>query len=203
MSSVSNGHYPSQNPAIQDPSLWPFKSSRDRSISRPSSRSSFHTHSPSLSLDDPGKLYSRSIGFIYIQQHIPVAVRNHMSTLKHNIRHQQAQLNNLENVVRNSPRLYVPELIEDYHTMASSSTSSTPPSSFVPNGPTTTKMKRRSSHDVLLNIAGPDSSLPLPKRDPGDESSIQEGVPMIFGVSSPSPPLYKRVSSPTRTLSRV
>ena len=127
-----------------------------------------------------------------------------MSTLKHNIRHQQAQLNNLENVVRNSPRPYVPELIEDYHPMASSSTSSTPPSSFVPNVPTTTKMKRRSSHDVLLTIAGPDSSLPLPKRDPPDENGIQEGVPVTFGVSSASPPsLYRRVSSPTRTLSRV
>ena len=125
-----------------------------------------------------------------------------MSTLKHNIRHQQAQLNNLENVVRNSPRQYVPELIED-HPMASSSTSSTPPISFVPNVPTTTKMKRRSSHDVLLNIAGPDSSLPLPKREPADENGIQEGVPMTFGVSSANPSLYKRVSSPTRTLSRV
>ena len=128
-----------------------------------------------------------------------------MSTLKHNIRHQQAQLNNLESVVRNSPRPYVPELIEDHHPpMASSSTSSTPPSSFVPNVPTTTKMKRRSSHDVLLNIAGPDSSLPLPKRDPADENGIQEGVPLTFGVSPASPPsLYRRVSSPTRTLSRV
>ena len=127
-----------------------------------------------------------------------------MSTLKHNIRHQQAQLNNLENVVRNSPRPYVPELIEDHHHMASSSTSSLPPSSFVPNVPTTTKMKRRSSHDVLLTIAGPDSSLPLPKRDPADENGIQEGVPLTFGVSSASPPsLYRRVSSPTRTLSRV
>jgi hypothetical protein len=126
-----------------------------------------------------------------------------MSTLKHNIRHQQAQLNNLENVVRNSPRPYVSELPEDHHPMASSSTSSTPPSSFVPNVSTSTKMKRRSSHDVLLNIAGPDSSLPLPKREPADENGIQEGVPTNFGVSSTSPSLYKRVSSPTRTLSRV
>ena len=126
-----------------------------------------------------------------------------MSALKHNIRHQQAQLNNLENVVRNSPRPYVPELVEDHHPMASSSSSSTPPLSFVPIVPTTTKMKRRSSHDVLLNIAGPDSSLPLPKREPADENGIQEGVPRTFGVSSANPSLYKRVSSPTRTLSRV
>jgi len=126
-----------------------------------------------------------------------------MSTLKHNIRHQQAQLNNLEHIVRSVPRPLVPEVIEDYHNMASSSTSSTPPSSFVPNGPTPIKMKRRSSHDVLLSIAGPDSSLPLPKREPVDENGIQEGVPMTFGVSPISPPSYKRVSSPTRTLSRV
>lgn len=143
--------------------------------------------------------------YLDLTTYLQVAVRNHMSTLKHNIRHQQAQLNNLENVVRNSPRPYVPELIEDHHPMASSSTSSsTPPSSFVPNVPTTTKMKRRSSHDVLLTIAGPDSSLPLPKRDPADENGIQEGVPVTFGVSSASPSsLYRRVSSPTRTLSRV
>lgn len=126
-----------------------------------------------------------------------------MSTLKHNIRHQQAQLNNLESIVRSVPRSYVPEVTEDYHIMASSSTSSTPPSSFVPNGSTPIKIKRRSSHDVLLGIAGPDSSLPLPKRDAVDENGIQEGVPMTFGVSSGSPTLYKRVSSPTRTLSRV
>lgn len=126
-----------------------------------------------------------------------------MSTLKHNIRQQQAQLNNLENVVRNSPRPYVPELHEDYHIMASSSTSSTPPSSFVPNGPTPTKMKRRSSHDVLLGIAGPDSNLPLPRREPADDSGIREGVPATFGVGSGSSASYKRVSSPTRTLSRV
>jgi hypothetical protein len=126
-----------------------------------------------------------------------------MSTLKHNIRQQQAQLNNLENIVRSSPRPHVPDLIEDYQIMASSSTSSTPPSSFVSNGPTPTKMKRRSSHDVLLSIAGPDSNLPLPKREPVDENGIQEGIPMTFGVSSPSPTSYKRASSPTRTLSRV
>ena len=124
-----------------------------------------------------------------------------MSTLKHNIRHQQAQLNNLENIVRSGSRPNVPEFIEDYHIMAASS-SSMPPSSFVPNGSTPTKMKRRSSHDVLLSIAGPDSSLPLPKREPVDENGTQ-GVPMTFGVSSASPTLYKRVSSPTRTLSRA
>lgn len=61
MSSSPNGHYPSHNPVIQDPSLWPFKSSRDRSISRPSSRTSVRTHSPSVSLDDPGK-----VGFILL-----------------------------------------------------------------------------------------------------------------------------------------
>ena len=70
MSSGSNGHYPSQNPVIQDLSLWPFKGARDRPITRPSSRSSLRTHSPSVSLDDPGKPWMPSdphfISFIYI-----------------------------------------------------------------------------------------------------------------------------------------
>ena len=52
-----------------------------------------------------------------------------------------------------------------------------------------TKMKRQSSYDVLQNLAGPDSSLPLPlpKRDGLEENGIREGVPMTFGVSSVSP----------------
>ncbi|KAF9560124.1 hypothetical protein CPC08DRAFT_708323 [Agrocybe pediades] len=60
---------------------------------------------------------------------------------------------------------------------------------------TTTPMKRRSSHDVLSNLAGPDSSLPLPIRDPEEDNSIREGIP--------SPSQYKRPSSPSRTLSRI
>jgi len=118
-----------------------------------------------------------------------------MSTLKHNIRQQQAQLNNLENIVRSGPRPYGPELTDDSYMAASSaSTSTTPPSSYSVPAPTSTKMKRRSSHDVLSNLAGPDSSLPLPRRDTEEDNSIREGIP--------SPSHYKRPSSPSRTLSR-
>lgn len=83
------------------------------------------------------------------------------------------------------------------------SPTSPPPSSYNPAASTSTKVKRRSSYDVLQGIAGPESNLPLPKRDGLDENGIQEGVPMSFGVGPASPPLYKRASSPTRTLSRI
>ncbi|PPQ94992.1 hypothetical protein CVT25_003744 [Psilocybe cyanescens] len=211
--------YPGSPPAASsystttaESTLSPFKNARDRPASRSSSRTSLRTHSPSFSLDDP------------------VSVRNHMSTLKHNIRQQQAQLNSLENIVRSGPRPYGAELqaLEDSnpnynnHPMASSSsssasagagTSASPPSSYVPTSPqtTTTKIQRRSSRDVLLSLAGPESGLPLPRREPGDEPSplhhhhhqqngIREGIPSTFPAS---PTAYnKRPPSPTRTLSR-
>ncbi|KAF8159359.1 hypothetical protein B0H34DRAFT_400565 [Crassisporium funariophilum] len=187
MSSSPNGFPSKHNYQSSEGTLSPFKPQRDRSLSRPSSRTSLRTHSPSFSRDDP------------------VAVRNHMSTLKHNIRQQQAQLSTLENIVRSGPRPYGPEVTEDMMA-ASSSTSSSPPSAFAPAVPTPTKMKRRSSHDVLLSLAGPDSNLPLPKPKPielVEENGIQEGVPMTFSVTSTSPVSYKRMSSPTRTLSRI
>ncbi|KAF8902409.1 hypothetical protein CPB84DRAFT_1707688 [Gymnopilus junonius] len=190
MSASPNGLPPNY---YRETTLSPLKHARDRSTSRPSSRTSLRTHSPSFSLDDP------------------VAVRNQMSTLKHNIRQQQAQLNTLESIVRSGPRPYGPELTmmadrdDNYNPLAASSsslTSSTPPSSFVPNasgsGTTTAiKIKRRSSHDVLLTLAGPDSNLPLPIREAGDENGIREGIP------STSPTSIKRPPSPTRTLSRI
>jgi hypothetical protein len=56
----------------------------------------------------------------------------------------------------------------------------------------------------------PESSLPLPKRDvlssppaKQDGGMIPEGIPVDFGVGSTSPNAYKRISSPTRTLSRI
>ena len=118
-----------------------------------------------------------------------MAVRNHISTIKHNIRQQQAQLNSLENIVRSSPRPYPPELpeISNYNMATSSS-----PSSYVsPSAGTPTSIKRRSSHDVLLSLAGPESSLPLPKRDILAEESVREGIP--------AQPSYKRASSPTKS----
>lgn len=116
-----------------------------------------------------------------------------MSTLKHSIRQQQAQLHNLENIVLRGPRPLPPDTSDIM-------LSSPPPSSFSPV-PTATKVKRRSSYDVLQGIAGPESSLPLPRRE-AEENGIQEGVPMSFGVGPSSPTSFKRASSPMRTLSR-
>ncbi|KAH7874099.1 uncharacterized protein C8R40DRAFT_1111315 [Lentinula edodes] len=162
---------------------------------RPSSRSSgrsIRAPSPVLSIDSP------------------VAVRNQISTLKHNIRQQQAQVTGLENHILRGPRPY-PNL-SDSMSSSTPNLTSPPPSSYsgrspTPNGSSPTKMARRTSFEVLQGIAGPDSNLPLPiagRRDLGhsvngslDDSSIKEGVPMT------SPTAYKRISSPTRTLSRI
>lgn len=215
--------------------LSPQKSlSRDRSLSRPSSRNSLkRSHSPALSLDDPGELPSlRETCSDFLTLYISVAVRNHMSTLKHSIRQQQAQLNNLESIVRVGPRPYAPELLNELNdpvTMSSTSPSSNPhinsaydalngingsggpPSSFrdVGEGSSSAtpaiKIKRRSSYDVLHGIAGPDSSLPLPRRldsSASDDGIIREGIPTSPSPSSPPGTHYKRNSSPTRTLSR-
>ncbi|EAU90405.2 hypothetical protein CC1G_00789 [Coprinopsis cinerea okayama7 len=158
-----------------------------------------------------------------------------MSSLKHSIRQQQAQLQNLENFVRVGPRPYPSDLREELndnldmyppssytssprHVSSSSlsmSSSGPPPSSFVAPGspstsPTTStaafKMKRRSSYDVLHDLAGPDSNLPLPKRTDSsmghhhdsENGVIREGVPFQNGS-----PQAKRAPSPTRTLSRI
>ncbi|KAG6908890.1 hypothetical protein DXG01_002868 [Tephrocybe rancida] len=182
------------------PRLSPLKHiNRDRSHSRNSSRTSarsIRAPSPSLSLDDPGRFsHTASVDFsLTVPQ---VAVRNQVSTLKHSIRHQQAQLHSLENILLSGPRG-----VQDPFNDMTSPTS--PPTSFAPIASTSAavKIKRRTSFDVLQSIAGPDSSLPLPKRDGVEENGIQEGVPMTFGVGTGAPPPYKRTSSPTRTLSR-
>lgn len=134
-----------------------------------------------------------------------VAIRNHMSTLKHDIRHKQAQLNSLETIIRTVPRPFSTDLLLDNYTAgasASMSTTSPPPSSFpIP----TTKMKRRSSFDILQGIAGPESSLPLPKREGVniEDESIREGIPASFGSGPTSPTPQKRPTSPMRGLSRT
>lgn len=123
-----------------------------------------------------------------------VAIRNHMSQLRHAIRHQQAQLQHLEQLLQRAPRQPI------------SSSYSPPPSptlSDIMSGAPT--MKRISSRDALQNLAGPDSSLPLPRRERdvfGQDGGIREGIPMEFGSSS-SGSTIKRNSSPTRTLSRA
>ncbi|KAJ7781931.1 hypothetical protein DFH07DRAFT_792010 [Mycena maculata] len=157
-----------------------------RSPSRPSSRSSIRSsgRAPSPSVSDD-----------------PVAVRNQVSTLKHTIRHQQAQLQSLENMLLRGPRPYPPELSSpDPSTPIPIPIPSSPPSSA--NG--AVKIARRSSYDVLHGIA-PDSSIPLPRRERESAplEDFQEGVPMSFPSPS-SPPSYKRnTGSPTRTLSRI
>lgn len=136
-----------------------------------------------------------------------------MSTLKHTIRQQQAQLHNLENTVLRGPRPLPPGMLNsppmspdelDLEQSPSPGRShSHNPSVGSPSQ--AIKMQRRSSYEVLSGLAGPESSLPLPRQSgtgvrPGsytEESpmSIREGIPF----TSPS----KRVSSPTRTLSRT
>ncbi|KAJ7625477.1 hypothetical protein FB45DRAFT_795608 [Roridomyces roridus] len=145
--------------------------------SRPSSRTSIRSPSPALSDG-------------------PVAVRNHVSTLKHTIRHQQAQLQSFENMLLRGPRPYPQDLSPDPNQTSPSPSPSTSP-------PTNGKMGRRSSYDVLHNMA-PDSNIPLPKRDRDSAllEDFKEGVPLSF--NAPSSPAYKRTAgSPTRTLSRI
>jgi hypothetical protein len=139
--------------------------------------------------------------------HSPVAVRTQMSTLKHTIRQQQAQLHNLENIILRGPRPIPPGTMSspphspDELDLASPSDSYR--HSHTPSG-SMSKMKKRSSFDVLQGLAGPESSLPLPRREDGvREGGIREGVPMDFRGDAVSPNGYKRLSSPTRTLSRM
>jgi len=197
MSSSPSLSYPPHT--ANETGLSPLKAiNRDRSHSRNSSRNSarsIRAPSPSISLDDPGKpmILVRSLPRF---DRALVAIRNQVSTLKHTIRHQQAQVHSLENILLSGPR----GLQDTTNDMTSPT--SPPPSSYTPVASTSTKMKRRSSYDILQGIAGPESNLPLPKRDGLDENGIQEGVPMSFGVGPASPPSYKRASSPMRTLSR-
>jgi len=176
---------------------------------RPSSAASIRStpsiraRSPSLLPDDTGNsTLSLDTPPSFIALPSPpktVSIRHHMSTLKHSIRHQQAQLQNLENLLQLAPRMPM-----------SLNTSSSPPPSPLPDpsdhAPTTPngKVRRRSSFDILHGLAGPDSNLPLPRREPGSlsQDGIREGVPMDFGIG-PTSQSYKRQSSPTRTLSRA
>ncbi|KAH7890888.1 hypothetical protein F5I97DRAFT_1839663 [Phlebopus sp. FC_14] len=83
---------------------------------------------------------------------------------------------------------------------------SSPPSAYTTNY-STPKMQRRSSFDVLHGLAGRDSNLPLPRRESATPISktdgIREGIPMDFGGMSNNRDHVKRMSSPTRTLSRI
>ncbi|CAL1714336.1 unnamed protein product [Somion occarium] len=119
-----------------------------------------------------------------------------MSTLKHNIRQQQAQLHNLENTLLRGPRPLPPGTFNSSPLSPEYDQFSPQPSSSSP-----TKMARRTSYEILSGLAGPDSSIPLPRRDTrsssfGDENGIKEGIP-TSGFGKLRPP------SPTRTLSRI
>lgn len=157
--------------------LSPQRAERHSSLSRPSSRASARsTRAPSPSYSS----YSLED---------PVAVRNQISTLKHSIRHQQAQVHDLENIILRGPRPYT-DLPSDPDLVMTAVGS--PPSSYT----SASKISKRSSFEVLHGIAGPDSNLPLPRRNGdlnGTEEGIREGIPTT----------YKRNSSPTRTLSRI
>ena len=136
---------------------------------------------------------------------VAVAIRTQMSTLKHTIRYQQAQLQSLESTIRSGPRPFPPGTFSPSEFDTYSMAQSPPPAyaSSSSNGSTRASSpfrtaKRRSSFEVLSTLAGRDSSLPLPKtigRSPSFGDEIREGIP----VSSPT----KRQSSPTRTLSRM
>ena len=129
-----------------------------------------------------------------------------MSTLKHTIRQQQAQLHNLENNLLRGPRPLPPGVFISPPLTALELDGSLPTSSAAssgsasPRASASAKLLRRTSFEVLQSLAGPESNLPLPKREQralsfGEENGIQEGVP----TSSPS----KRAHSPSRSLHRT
>ncbi|PIL24765.1 hypothetical protein GSI_12651 [Ganoderma sinense ZZ0214-1] len=155
-----------------------------RPLSRPSSRGSVaRSASPSVSLGDD-----------------PVAIRQNISTLKHNIRHQQAQLTALENTILRGPRPYPPGILSSPSLSLLTDLDPFAPSSSSSSGstPRAIKIARRSSYDALQGLAGPDSGLPLPRRNMsfGEENGIREGIPTGSGSGH-------RSNSPTRTLSRI
>ncbi|KAH9940733.1 uncharacterized protein BXZ73DRAFT_42475 [Epithele typhae] len=137
-----------------------------RPASRPSSRGSHRSQSPSVTLGDDS-----------------VAIRNQMSTLKHNIRHQQAQLQQLENNILASRRPLPPGFLSDPPMSPSELEQSI-------------RVGRRSSFETLAGLAGRESGLPLPRRKPSlGDIGIREGIPTGSGSY--------RTGSPTRTLSRI
>lgn len=145
-----------------------------------------------------------------------------MSSLRHTIRQQTAQLHSLESIVLRGPRPLPPGMINsppssptessfNHSSPYRTSDMSLPPSSFNAGA-----VNKRNSREHLYGLAGPESSLPLPRRDPsrtrsisgggldGSVDGIREGIPTSFGSpSSTHPHTPKRQSSPTRSLSRT
>lgn len=164
-----------------------------RPISRPSSRNSMTVRSQSP---------------IVTPQDDAIAIRTQMSTLKHNIRQQQAQLHNLENNLRNSRTVpagilssppMTPDELDNEPSSSGHSHSHTPSSASSSQG---IKLQRRSSYEVLSGLAGPDSNLPLPRPNGNSArpSSYTEESPMSIreGIPATSPSkvcLVRRVRS--------
>ncbi|KAI1790298.1 hypothetical protein LXA43DRAFT_973784 [Ganoderma leucocontextum] len=123
-----------------------------------------------------------------------VAIRQNISTLKHNIRHQQAQLAALENTILRGPRPYPPGILSSQSLDLDPFRPSSSSGSGSGSTPHAIKVARRSSYEALQGLAGSDSGLPLPRRNM--ENGIREGIPTGSGSG-------QRNDSPTRTLSRI
>lgn len=148
-----------------------------------------------------------------------------MSNLRHSIRQQTAQLHSLESVVLRGPRPLPPGMINSpppsptessFHSNRNSDMSlpPPPPPNFMVSS--MSNMSKRNSREHLYGLAGPESSLPLPRRDLSRQRNvsggglddgmdgIKEGIPYSFNSAS-SAHLHtpKRQSSPTRSLSRT
>ncbi|OJA08069.1 hypothetical protein AZE42_02233 [Rhizopogon vesiculosus] len=157
-----------------------------------------------------GSVRSARVSSPLIPQSDTVAVRNQMSTLKHSIRHQQAQLHSLENIILRGPRPLPSGFMlssDSPHPSSDDVLDISPcPVSYTPSF-STPKMLRRSSFDVLQGLAGRESNIPLPRRESATpilkRDGIREGIPMDFGGSPGNVVSPKRMSSPTRTLSRI
>ena len=149
-----------------------------------------------------------------------------MSSLRHSIRQQTAQLHNLESIVLRGPRPLPPGMINSppssptessFHLsspLRNSDTSHPPPSFHMTTA--MSNMNKRNSREHLHGLAGPESSLPLPRRESSRARNvsgggfddgmdgIREGIPSSFGSASSSHMhTPKRQSSPTRSLSRM
>ena len=159
-------HSPSLSFSI--PRVPPRPSSAASNRSTPSIRA----RSPSLLPDDTGKsipLSQHPTEFYSSPSLSPpktVSIRHHMSTLNYSICHQQAQLQNLENLLLQLASR-IPMSVSQYFQF-SASLASTGPVGSRPNDPKWEgqKVRRHSSFNILHSLAGSDSNLPLPRREP-------------------------------------
>jgi hypothetical protein len=142
-----------------------------RPSSRASSRGSIRSPSP---VEEQSMTHSASLSATINLDFFVVSIRTQMSSLKHEIRHKQAQYNNLETTLLSGPRpIPTPSLRR------------------------TTSMEGPSAYENHMH-AHYSANNSLEHSD-----SIKEGVPATFGARSPSVSgTSQRSSSPTRTLSR-